>query len=251
MLDKKKTLVLLSVVVVLIVTLVVLLLTLSAPPSDVPSNTTSGEPVPTTTASSAKPIPPIEDDRVVCTATVLNVREGAVLAYGDFGLCWVRTTVQSDTPVPTIAIGDVIDVVFNGVVAESYPGQINFVYAIRLAEGEHPPLTYTFLPEPSEQKTLTEVMGDVYSYGLDSMDVTVLDQTLSLQFAMAVGMVSPEYLLAQAQADAQAGKCQTDTYDDGGSELYRYEDYAILQMNTIDGDRSLIIGTPDLTPDVI
>ena len=45
---------------------------------------------------------PSMGDRVKFTSTVLNVREGAVLVNVNGALCWVRTAVQSDVPVPTM-----------------------------------------------------------------------------------------------------------------------------------------------------
>lgn len=197
-------------------------------------------------------------DRVKFTSTVLNVREDAVLVNVNGALCWVRTTVQSNVPVPTLKIGDVIDYVHNGVVAESYPGQINFVYEIRISQKKRPILTYTFSPEVGQSKTLTlltehnEELGcAIYYYGLDGMDATVEGQTMSLQHALAVGTVSAERWLWQAQTDALNDKCELIEYKDGGSKLYRYEDYALLKMNTLDGDRTLYIGTPDLSPNEI
>ena len=197
-------------------------------------------------------------DRVKFTSTVLNVREDAVLVNVNGALCWVRTTVQSDVPVPTLKVGDVIDYVHNGVVAESYPGQINFVYEIRISQKKRPILTYTFSPKVGQSKTLTlltehnEELGcAIYYYGLDEMNATVEGQTMSLQHALAVGTVSADYWLSQAQMDASSGKCELELYDDGGSKLYRYDDYALLKMNTLDGDRTLYIGSPDLTPNVI
>ncbi len=222
---------------------------LSTEPSDEPTSEPS--------SSIADAFTPIMGDRVTFTATVLNVREDAVLVNANGALCWVRTTVQSDVPVPTMKVGDAIEIVHNGVVAESYPGQINFVYEIRSAQGEHPTLTYAFSPDVGQSKVLTQVVENcdlgcaVYYYGLDGMNVTVDGQTMSLQHALAVGVVSAEYWLSQAQRDATSGKCELLVYKDGGSKLYRYKDYAILKMNTIDGDKTLYIGTPDLTIEAV
>ena len=222
------------------------------------SNDSSGEPTSELSSSNEDAFVPIMGDRITFTSTVLGIREDAVLVSARGALCWVSTTVQTDVPVPTLKIGDVIDYVHNGVVAESYPGQINFIYEIRLAKGEHPKLTYALSPQIGESKKTTEITDHnhelgcaIYYYGLEGMEVTVEEQTMSLQHALAVGAVSAEYLLEQAEADAKAGTCQRVVYKDGGSKLYRYEDYALLKMNTLSGDRSLYVGTPDLSPNEI
>lgn len=197
-------------------------------------------------------------DRVTFTATVLNVRKNAVLANVNGAQCWVSTRVHSDVPVPMLKIGDVIRVVHNGVVEESYPERITYVYEITKPDGTFPMLTYKLSPkigEPKKQSVLTEQNSElgcaIYYYGLDGMDVTVEGQKMSLEHALAYGVVSAEYWLSQAQMDASSGKCELELYDDGGSKVYRYDDYALLKMNTLDGDRTLYIGTPDLNPNVI
>lgn len=246
------------VVVVLVVSAAVLLAAVAAVfvlPKILPTEP-SGEPT-SEPPSVAEAFTPIMGDRVTFTATVLNVRDYAVLVNANGALCWVRTTVQSDVPVPSMTIGDAIEVVYDGRIAESYPGQINFVYEIRSANVKCPTLTYAFSPEVGQSKGLTQVVENcdlgcaVYYFGLDNVNVTVEEQTMSLQRALAVGVVSAEYWLSQADADAKAGKNECELYDDGGSKLYRYEDYAILKMNTLDGDKTLYIGTTDLTPNVV
>ncbi len=249
MLGKKQIILMATVTAAVLVALAVVLLTLPK----VPSVTPSGEP----SSSAANAFAPIFGEQVTFTATVLNVREGAVLVHANGALCWVRTTVQSNVPVPSLKIGDGIEVVHNGVVAESYPGQINFVYKIRKLNKAPTELSYTLTPDYSMSSVLTLVTetcdlgGAIYYYGLDGMDATVEGQTMNLQHALAVGTVSPQYLLEQAENDAMSGKCQSDLYDDGGSKLYRYESYSILKMNTLDGDKTLYIGTTDLTPNVV
>ncbi len=243
---KKQWWMLIGGIAVAVLVVAVVLLTLpKSPPADEPSSSVTDAFV------------PLDGERVTFTATVLNVREGAVLMNVNGALCWVRTTVQSDVPVPSMAIGDTLKVVHNGVVAESYPGQINFVYEIRKLAEDSGKLTYTLTPSVSADKALTQVSercdlgGAVYLYGLDGLEVTVEQQTMGLQHALAVGVVSPQYLLDQAEADAKAGACKRTEYKDGGSKLYRYDNYAILKMNTIAGDKTLYIGTPDLTPNTV
>lgn len=227
-----------GVAVAVLVVSVVLLTLPKAPPSQPTSEPSS---------SAVDVLAEHPDDAVTFTSIVYNLIGDSPLVSVNGMLCRVSSRMQTDEPVPTMAIGDVIEVVYDGRIAESYPGQINFVYAIRKIEGEHPPLTYAFTPKPSAQKTRTDVVGNVYYYGLDGMDVTVEDITMDLGRALQVGVVSPEYMLVQAERDASAGKATLVEYKDGGSMLYRYEHYAILKMNTIAGDTSLYIGSADLT----
>lgn len=245
MFRKKQIIMIIAIVAAVLVAAAVVLLTLPKVPSDKPS----GEP----SSSAVDALTPTVGERVTFTATVLNIRDGAVLVNANGTLCWVKTGVQSDVPVPMIKIGDAIKVVYDGRIAESYPGQINFVYEIHKPDGSFPMLTYKFSPKISGRKTLTQVTeqcdlgGAVYLYGLNGVDVTVEGQTMSLQQALSIGIVSVEYWLSQAQMDAMSGKCELLEYKDGGSKLYQYRDYAILKMNTITGDKTLYIGSTDLS----
>ena len=251
--DKKKWLIMLGVLAAVVIALTVVLLTLSKTPVAPPASGPTSAPSASTVDTSL----PIFGERVTFTATVLNVRKGAILVHANGGLCWVRTSVKDDEPVPTLHIGDGVQVVYNGMIAESYPGQINFVYQIRKLDKASSVLTYVLEPTYDTTKSLTQVAdmcdlgGAVYLYGIKELDVTVDGQTDDLQRALAIGLVSPEYLLKQAEADAIAGKCQSDQYRDGGSILYRYKEFALLKMNTLSGDKTLYIGTTDLTPNVI
>ncbi len=234
-----------AVLIALAIVLIALLKAPSTEPTSAPASST--EPINEPVSSAVDVLTQMPDNAVTFTSTVYNLIGKSPLVSVNGGLCRVSTRVQSDEPVPNMAIGDVIEVVYDGRIAESYPGQINFVYAIRLVDGEHSPLTYTFTPKPSAQKNKTPLVNDIYYYGLDGMDVTVDGITMDLQQALRVGLVSSEYLLTQAQRDAAAGKATLVEYKDGGSKLYRYPNYAFLKMNSIAGDKSLYIGTTDLS----
>ncbi len=265
MFGKKQIIMIVAIVAAVLIAAAVVLLTLpkapTAPMPSLPSSSAAYVMAPSTVEPSSSAMDssvPIIGKQVTFAATVLNVREGAVLVYANGALCWVRTTVQSNAPVLTLKIGDGIEVVHNGVVAESYPGQINFVYAIRKLDKAPTELSYT-LETLSDTKNnnltlvteMCDLGGAVYLYGNDGFNITVDGQTMNLQHALAVGIVSPQYLLDLAEMDVKEGKCKSNLYKDGGSKLYRYPDYAILKMNTIAGDKTLYIGTTDLTPNVI
>ena len=67
--------------------------------------------------------------------------------------------------------------------------------------------------------------------------------------AVSQGKISFEQLVSDA--DSLGDWIYHTEYRDGGSMLYRFEDYAILKLNKLSGDKTLYIGTTDLTPNVI
>ena len=78
------------------------------------------------------------------TGIVKNVTDNAVLMENETGEYWVSLKVENKDSMTHFSIGDEIIVYFDGNVAESYPMQINTVYAITLkkpadrAENENP-----------------------------------------------------------------------------------------------------------------
>lgn len=80
-------------------------------------------------------------------------------------------------------------------------------------------------------------------------DVTITiggDAVYSLEDALNQKAITPDDLLSQAKMDAKYGICQEGLYSDGGSTEYCYyasnKQYTILKMNTLNGEKDLVIG---------
>ena len=90
---------------------------------------------------------------------------------------------------------------------------------------------------------------DNIDYGLYTLagDVTVTieqDMVYSLEDALSQKIISVQSILDQAKEDEKYGICETAFFHDGGSIEYRYNDYTILKLNKLDGNKDLIIGFP-------
>ena len=78
------------------------------------------------------------------TGIVKDTAEKAILIENENGEYWVSLDVENKDSMTHFSIGDEVVVYFDGMVAESYPMQINTVYAITLktpadrAENEKP-----------------------------------------------------------------------------------------------------------------
>ena len=66
------------------------------------------------------------------TGIVRETDEGAILIENDGGEYWVSLDVQNKDSMTHFSSGDEVVVYFDGNIAESYPMQINRVYAITL-----------------------------------------------------------------------------------------------------------------------
>ena len=66
------------------------------------------------------------------TGVVKETAEKAILIENENGEYWVSLDVENRDSMTSFRIGDEVVVYFDGTVAESYPMQINHVYAITL-----------------------------------------------------------------------------------------------------------------------
>lgn len=64
----------------------------------------------------------------------------------------------------------------------------------------------------------------------------------SFRDALFKEMVTPEQILENAKKDVEDGKIKSEIFDDGGSVEYYYDDYTILKLNTLKGDKDMVIG---------
>jgi len=87
----------------------------------------------------------------------------------------------------------------------------------------------------------------IKTFGGDvSIILTGGDAVYSLEDALNRKVVTPDDLLSQAKMDSKYGICIEGLYSDGGSIEYCYytpnKQYTILKLNTLDGQKDLIIG---------
>ena len=68
------------------------------------------------------------------TGVVKEANENAILIENETGEYWVSLNVENKDSVTHFSIGDEVVVYYDGNIAESYPMQINIVYAITLKE---------------------------------------------------------------------------------------------------------------------
>ena len=81
---------------------------------------------------------------------------------------------------------------------------------------------------------------DLYYYGLNEVNVKVNNKEMALEAALREGYITLSGMLTKANRDG----VERDSYDDGGSTRFHYEDYTIIKYNTLDGNHDLYICPP-------
>lgn len=86
-----------------------------------------------------------------------------------------------------------------------------------------------------------ELGYSIYSYK-GNVEICIDGKMISLQQAIDTDEVTIEDILNKAIEDRKSGMAQGDAYKDGGSQLYKYSNYAIIKYNSLDGKQDVYIG---------
>ena len=82
----------------------------------------------------------------------------------------------------------------------------------------------------------------VRTFGGDVLIVIDGDMVYNLEDALNKKVITSNDILEQAKIDMKYGICEGRFYKDGGSIEYGYNDFTILKLNRLSGDKDLVIG---------
>ena len=71
--------------------------------------------------------------------------------------------------------------------------------------------------------------------------------SISLRDALLQNKITMEEIIKKADQDLKEKNIVGDMYKDGGSMIYKYNNYTIIKCNTLDGNRDVYIGTKNMT----
>lgn len=80
--------------------------------------------------------------------------------------------------------------------------------------------------------------NNYYLYCLEELDIDFGNRKLELNKALDLKQIDMEFVLGEVK--------EVDTFKDGGSILYRNDDFAVLQCNTLDGNHDYYFGPSDM-----
>ena len=149
-------------------------------------------------------------------------------------------------------IGRKVIIKYSGYIKETYPAQIDSNEI--LIEGFE---EFELSVKNSNNRKETKILNnqelyknnsvfDLYYYGLEEVNIFVDDKTISLEEALRSGKITIDGILAKANRDASNGKIKSETYKDGGTTEWYYESYTIIKRHSLDGNRDVYIGIPEM-----
>lgn len=149
-------------------------------------------------------------------------------------------------------IGRKVVINYTGQIMKSYPAQINTNDI--LADGY---VEFELSVEKSNKIEKKKILNNkdiyennsdynLYYYGLNQVNVTVDNKTITLEEALKSGKVSLTQLIVNANRDLDDKKITGSMYKDGSSMIYQYDTYTIIKLHTLDGNRDVWIGIPEM-----
>ena len=76
------------------------------------------------------------------------------------------------------------------------------------------------------------------------------EEDLKLEDALKQGKVTLDAIIAKANKDLDNRVIEGNMYDDGGTTIYKYPKLTIIKSHTLEGDRDVYIGIPEMTMEV-
>lgn len=101
-------------------------------------------------------------------------------------------------------------------------------------------------PTDSSGKWWTYGDAALYYYGLENVEITVKGWSGPLDAWLKEDRITLDGIIAKCNKDVSEGIIEEIVYDDGGSQVYKYPEYTIIKFHTLDGNRDVYIGTPDM-----
>ena len=149
-------------------------------------------------------------------------------------------------------IGRKVIIKYRGYIKETYPAQIDTDEI--LTEGFE---EFELSVKESENKKKNKILNnqelykwnsdfDLYYYGLEEVNIFVDNKTMSLEEALRNGKMTIDGILAKANQDVSDGKIKSEMFKDGGTTEWYYEDYTIIKRHSLDGNRDVYIGIPEM-----
>ena len=149
--------------------------------------------------------------------------------------------------------GTNVKITYTGYVMESYPAKVEAT-KIELKSAENFEIRfYDKQPQTDTKihKILDKSETDKYDYNIytydGSVNILINGEEMSLRNALLENKIIMNEIIEKANKDLKDNKITGDTYKDGGSIIYNYENYTIIKFHTLGGNRDVYIGTKSMT----
>ena len=151
-------------------------------------------------------------------------------------------------------IGTNVKITYHDNIMESYPAQIKAT-KVEIKSADNFEILFK-----ERQKTdsynkkyaiLDKTESDKYDYNIyaynGSVNIRIDNKEYSLKQVLTENKITMNEIIEKANQDERNGKIKVEMYKDGGSILYKYDNYAIIKCHTLEGNRDVYIGSKDMS----
>lgn len=143
-------------------------------------------------------------------------------------------------------IGTSVKITYVGGINESYPAQIGTT-KIEIKSADSFNIIYNQAPGNVKYQIIDKNTSKKYDYNVyiwnGDVQIVIDNKTYSLEDALNSNKITMDEIIAKANQDLP----NAPSYDDGGSIEYHYDNYTIIKLHTINGNRDVYIGNEKLT----
>ena len=147
-------------------------------------------------------------------------------------------------------VGTNVKITYNGDVRDTYPAQVKATkIEVKSAENfeilfqERSPIdSYNKVYAILDKTETNKYDYTIYAYD-GSVNIKIDGEEYTLKEALMENKITMEEIIEKASNDFP----NAISYDDGGSMEYHYENYTIIKLHKLDGNRDVYIGSKDMT----
>lgn len=150
-------------------------------------------------------------------------------------------------------VGTNVKITYTGYIMETYPAKVEAT-KIELKSAETFEIRFYDKHPQSDTKThkiLDKSETEKYDYNVYTYDgqtnILINGEEISLRDALLNNKITIDEIIEKANYDMEAKRISGGMYRDGGSMIYKYDNYTIIKCHTIDGNRDVYIGTKEMT----
>lgn len=157
---------------------------------------------------------------------------------------YLQLLIKFDNIDNTYKVNNLVKITYNGVLEESYPAQIK-TDEVKLIPRDFK-LVFNKLPGNVKYQIIDKKTNKNYNYNVyilgGNIEIVINNKTYPLETALKNNVITMEEIIEKANQDIE----EPWIYLDGGSKEYHYEDYTIIKLHTLDGNRDVYFGNKDL-----
>lgn len=152
-------------------------------------------------------------------------------------------------------VGTNVKITYKGTVMDTYPLQVKTT-KIEVKSADDFEIVFSNKKSTDSYKIytiLSKTETDKYDYTIYGYDgivnIKIDGKDYLLKDALLQNKITMDEIIAKANKDLTDKKITGDMYQDGGSMIYKYENYTIIKCHTLDGNRDVYIGNTKMTID--